>query len=342
MPCSVAIAAPPATLPKTIAERGAGETSTDCRNPSLRSSMSDIAEKIDVNRTIRRTIPGIEVTEIARLPCLRAERRAEPGADHDPEDERSRERADDAGRLPEESDELPLRERERGSDDPGPSPRRSSPRVHPAARPAEENVLERRPRHRDRAAAPETPPPGAPRPRRRGDARRPPLRRARAAFHPRRASIPRRELPGSPPRTRDEVPSDRGASAPSGVSNASRRPRSTRPTRSADSASSVRWVVYRMVAPLSARSAAGGVPEIAARGGIEPDRGLVQKQDPRPREERPREIDPPGEPAGELLDLLAPALARHPSPRAPARCGRRAPRGGCPSGAPDSRRFSAR
>jgi hypothetical protein len=38
--------------------RGTGETSTPCRNPSRRSSMIEISEKMAVNRRIRITMPG--------------------------------------------------------------------------------------------------------------------------------------------------------------------------------------------------------------------------------------------------------------------------------------------
>jgi hypothetical protein len=49
---------PPRTLPNTIAERGTGATNTESRNPSLRSSMTDIMVKIDVNSTIMISAPG--------------------------------------------------------------------------------------------------------------------------------------------------------------------------------------------------------------------------------------------------------------------------------------------
>ena len=49
---------PPSTLPSTIAERGTGATSTDSRKPSLRSSITDIMVKIEVNSTIMMSAPG--------------------------------------------------------------------------------------------------------------------------------------------------------------------------------------------------------------------------------------------------------------------------------------------
>jgi hypothetical protein len=57
-PWIIAIAAPPRTLPSTIAQRGAGETSTDCRKPSLRSSMIEIVAKIAVKSRIITSVPG--------------------------------------------------------------------------------------------------------------------------------------------------------------------------------------------------------------------------------------------------------------------------------------------
>ena len=56
--CSRAIAAPPMILPNTMAQRGAGATRTDCRNPSRRSSMIEIVAKMAVNIRIMANVPG--------------------------------------------------------------------------------------------------------------------------------------------------------------------------------------------------------------------------------------------------------------------------------------------
>ena len=58
MPCSMAIAAPPSTLPSTIDQRGTGATSTPCKKPSRRSSMIEIVAKIAVNSRIITSVPG--------------------------------------------------------------------------------------------------------------------------------------------------------------------------------------------------------------------------------------------------------------------------------------------
>ena len=57
-PCKVARVAPPRTLPSTITVRLTGATRTDRKNPSLRSSITDIMVKMAVNRTIMRSAPG--------------------------------------------------------------------------------------------------------------------------------------------------------------------------------------------------------------------------------------------------------------------------------------------
>src|SRR5687767_12651984 len=58
--CTSAIAAPPQIFPSTIAQRRTGATSTDCRKPSLRSSITEIVVKMAVNSTISITLPGNE------------------------------------------------------------------------------------------------------------------------------------------------------------------------------------------------------------------------------------------------------------------------------------------
>ncbi len=58
MPGIIARIVPPSTLPRTIAILGTGATSTDCRKPSLRSSMIEIVEKIAVESKMKSTVPG--------------------------------------------------------------------------------------------------------------------------------------------------------------------------------------------------------------------------------------------------------------------------------------------
>ena len=58
MPWPTASSVAPSTLPSTIAMRETGATSTDCRNPSRRSSITEIVEKIAVKRRIIRGVPG--------------------------------------------------------------------------------------------------------------------------------------------------------------------------------------------------------------------------------------------------------------------------------------------
>ena len=48
----------PKTLPRTIADRPTGATSTPCRKPAWRSSMIEIVAKIAVNKTISTIVPG--------------------------------------------------------------------------------------------------------------------------------------------------------------------------------------------------------------------------------------------------------------------------------------------
>src|SRR5262245_5513969 len=56
--CASAISAPPKILPNTIDQRGTGATSTACKNPSRRSSMTEIVAKMAVNKTIITSVPG--------------------------------------------------------------------------------------------------------------------------------------------------------------------------------------------------------------------------------------------------------------------------------------------
>src|ERR1035441_9832565 len=51
-PCAVAKVAPPSTLPSTMTERLTGATRTESRNPSLRSSITDIMVQMAVKSTI--------------------------------------------------------------------------------------------------------------------------------------------------------------------------------------------------------------------------------------------------------------------------------------------------
>ena len=56
-PCANPIVVAPSTLPRTIAQRGVGEASTDSRNPSRRSSISEMFEKIEAKSTTSATTP---------------------------------------------------------------------------------------------------------------------------------------------------------------------------------------------------------------------------------------------------------------------------------------------
>ena len=56
--CSHASVQEPSTLPSTIALRGAGDTIIDSRNPSRRSSISDIIENTAENITVNVRAPG--------------------------------------------------------------------------------------------------------------------------------------------------------------------------------------------------------------------------------------------------------------------------------------------
>ena len=49
---------PPRHLPETIDARETGATSTPCKKPSRRSSMTDTVEKIAVKRRMSTTVPG--------------------------------------------------------------------------------------------------------------------------------------------------------------------------------------------------------------------------------------------------------------------------------------------
>src|SRR5437762_13794305 len=56
--CNEARVVPPSTLPKTRLSREMGATRTESRNPSPRSSMIEILEKIEEKRRIIITVPG--------------------------------------------------------------------------------------------------------------------------------------------------------------------------------------------------------------------------------------------------------------------------------------------
>ena len=58
MPWIAESVVPPITFPKTTAERGTGATRTESKKPSLRSSITDIIVKIEVNSTIMISAPG--------------------------------------------------------------------------------------------------------------------------------------------------------------------------------------------------------------------------------------------------------------------------------------------
>src|SRR2546425_7662050 len=56
--CNNAIVVPPSTLPKTRLSREMGATRTESRNPSARSSMTEMLEKIEEKRRTIITVPG--------------------------------------------------------------------------------------------------------------------------------------------------------------------------------------------------------------------------------------------------------------------------------------------
>src|SRR6266404_7344565 len=56
-PCTSASVVPPRILPSTSANRPTGATSTACRNPSRRSSMIEMVEKIAVNSSTSTIVP---------------------------------------------------------------------------------------------------------------------------------------------------------------------------------------------------------------------------------------------------------------------------------------------
>jgi hypothetical protein len=58
VPWTVAMLAPPAALPTTIADRLTGATSISRRNPNSRSQTIDMAEKIAIVTTLIATMPG--------------------------------------------------------------------------------------------------------------------------------------------------------------------------------------------------------------------------------------------------------------------------------------------
>ena len=57
-PCSMARVVPPSACPSTMLMRGTGATSTPCRNPALRSSMTAMVAKIAVNKRTKMMVPG--------------------------------------------------------------------------------------------------------------------------------------------------------------------------------------------------------------------------------------------------------------------------------------------
>ena len=57
-PWSQARVAPPSTLPATIAARETGAASTPWRNPSWRSSITEMFEKMAAKRRTSATVPG--------------------------------------------------------------------------------------------------------------------------------------------------------------------------------------------------------------------------------------------------------------------------------------------
>ena len=116
MPWIAESVVPPRTLPSTMAERGTGATSTESKKPSLRSSITDIMVKIDVNSTDHDQRAGIEIVEIVLLAwsAAGAERRAESRTDYQPEYEWRGEHPDHARFLPVEAHDLSPPQGERG------------------------------------------------------------------------------------------------------------------------------------------------------------------------------------------------------------------------------------
>ena len=57
-----AVVAPPAVCPSMISSRDTGATRVSFRNPNCLSQMIWIPEKMDVNRTLIATMPGIRNT----------------------------------------------------------------------------------------------------------------------------------------------------------------------------------------------------------------------------------------------------------------------------------------
>ena len=47
------------TFPRTVAQRDTGAINTDCKNPSLRSSIIEIVEKIAVKSRMSTSVPGM-------------------------------------------------------------------------------------------------------------------------------------------------------------------------------------------------------------------------------------------------------------------------------------------
>ena len=75
-PCTSAIRLPPSTLPSTIDQRGIGTTSTDCKNPSRRSSMCRPVSVIAIDcphpRHRRTTLEKTNDGKPSRQSCVRA------------------------------------------------------------------------------------------------------------------------------------------------------------------------------------------------------------------------------------------------------------------------------
>ena len=94
-------------LPKRIAGRPAGATSTPCKNPSRRSSMMETVEKMAVKRTIRRMIPG------KKYVCLLYTSDA-AGSQQKPEKNRRGQGSDHPVFLPEKTDDFAQGETEGG------------------------------------------------------------------------------------------------------------------------------------------------------------------------------------------------------------------------------------
>ena len=86
-------------MPSTIDQRGIGATSTDCRNPSRRSSMIEIVAKMAVNSRISTSVPGKKYSRYDADAAPASETSAQARAEQHPKDHRLADRAEHAVRA---------------------------------------------------------------------------------------------------------------------------------------------------------------------------------------------------------------------------------------------------